>query len=82
MDNGLGAKVVHPQGEKARALEFGGGEGEFPPVDQLRKWVRRKLDVEDVDTTTYLIGRHIEQSGIEPQPHIRPSIREFKSREL
>jgi len=74
-------QVVNPQGEKGRALEFGGGEGVFPPVDELKKWVRRKIAPEDVDSTTYLIGRKIEREGIEPQPHIRPSIREFKRRE-
>lgn len=74
--------VVNPQGEKARALEYGGGAGNWPPVDELKKWVRRKISPEDVDTTTYLVGRKIFEEGVEPQPHIRPSIRQFKNREI
>lgn len=81
MDDGS-VKVVNPQGEKGRALEYGGEPGQFPPHDELRTWVRRKIAPEDVDTTTYLIGRKIEKTGIEPNPHIRPAIREFKSKEL
>jgi hypothetical protein len=74
--------VVNPQGEKGRALEYGGGAGSWPPVDEMRKWVRRKLNPEDVDSTTYLVSRKIFQEGVNPQPHVRPSIREFKNREL
>lgn len=74
--------VVNPQGGKGRALEYGGGVGNWPPVDELRQWVRRKIGPEDVDTTTYLIGRSIFESGVNPAPHIRPAIREFKNREL
>jgi len=76
--------VVNPQGEKGRALEFGGGEGNWPPVDELRRWVDRKINPEqsELDSITYLVGRKIFQEGIEMQPHIRPSIREFKNREL
>lgn len=74
--------VGTPQGQKGRALEYGGGGGEFPPVDELRKWVRRKIGPEDVDSTTYLIGRKIEEEGINMQPHVRPAIREFKRKEL
>ena len=75
-------RVVNPQGGKGRALEYGGRPGQFPPLDELRTWVRRKIDPEDVDTTTYLIGRKIEEEGVEPHPHVRPAIREFKNREL
>lgn len=75
-------QVVNPQGGKGRALEFGGEPGQFPPLDELRTWVRRKIDPEDVDTTTYLIGRSIEKNGVEPNPHVRPAIRGFKNREL
>jgi len=85
MDKGLGVKVVNPQGDKGRALEYGGGAGNWPPVSELRKWVRRKLGVQDeseVDSTAYLVGRKIFQQGVEPQPHIRPAIRSFKNREL
>lgn len=81
MDNG-NVRVVNPQGDKGRALEFGGEPGQFPPLDELRTWVRRKIAPEDLDSTTYLIGRSIEKTGINPQPHVRPAIREFKSKEL
>lgn len=74
--------VIHPQGEKARALEFGGGEGEWPKQSEMRKWVRRKLGAEDVSSATYLVSRKIFNEGIEPQPHIRKSLRQFKNKEL
>lgn len=74
--------IVNPQGDKGRALEYGGGAGQWPPLDELRQWVRRKIGPEDVDTVTYFIGEKIESQGINPQPHIRPAIREFKSREI
>lgn len=81
MDDGS-VRVVNPQGDKGRALEYGGEPGQFPPLDELRTWVRRKIGPEDVDSTTYLIGRSIEEEGIEMSPHVRPAIREFKSKEL
>jgi len=74
--------VGTPQTEKGMALEYGGEPGTFPPVDELRKWVDRKLPVEDVDSVAYLIGREIEENGINPNPHVRPAIREFKRKEL
>jgi hypothetical protein len=77
--------VVNPQGEKGRALEFGGEPGNWPPVSELRKWVRRKglaSGEEEVDSTAYLVGRSIFQSGIEPQPHVRPAVKSFKNREM
>lgn len=76
--------VVNPQGDKGRALEYGGEGRQFPPVDELRKWVDRSLPVDDteVDSVAYLVGRKIEEEGIEPQPHIRPAVKEFKRREL
>jgi len=77
--------VINPQGEKGRALEFGGQPGNWPPVDELRKWVRRKGladGQQEVDSTAYLVGRSIFETGIEPQPHVRPAVREFKNREM
>lgn len=75
--------VGTPQGGKGKALEFGGESGNWPPVDALRQWVRRKIapEPEELDSTTYLIGRKIFEEGINPQPHLRPAIREFKRRE-
>jgi hypothetical protein len=77
--------VINPQGKKGRALEFGGQPGNWPPVDELRKWVRRKGLADgrqEVDSTAYLVGRKIFEEGIDPSPHIRPALREFKNREM
>jgi len=68
------------QKEKAQKLEYGLGSGNWPPTDQLRKWVRRKISLDDLDSATFLIGRKIFQEGVDQQPHIRPAIRHFQKK--
>lgn len=75
--------IVGTNVEYAKALEFGLGEGNFPPVDELRKWVRRKLPVEDdeVDSVAYLVGRSIEESGVNKNASLQRAVRKFKSKQ-
>lgn len=45
-------------------LDKGRGPGKFPPVDNIRQWVRQKLGLED-DGVAYLVGRKIATEGTE-----------------
>ena len=51
----------------APVVEYGRKPGKFPPVDVIKKWVIRKLQVpeEEVDSVAFLVGRHIATHGIE-----------------
>lgn len=46
-------------------LVFGRRPGKFPPVQNIRDWVRIKLrvDEKEVNSVAYLVGRKIAQSG-------------------
>lgn len=48
-------------------LVHGRGPGKFPPVNNIRDWVRNKLGVEDaeVNSIAYLIGKKISEEGTE-----------------
>jgi len=80
--NKIGFKIVNPQWEdKGKALEFGGEPGNWPDITELKKWVDRKINPENLNSVTYLIGESIKEEGIQMQPHVRPAIREFESRQ-
>jgi len=73
--------VVGTNLDYAKGLEFGTDPGTWPPVNELKKWVDRKLNPEDdrIDDITYLVGRKIFQEGIDRNPSLQPAIRKFKT---
>ena len=46
-------------------LDKGRGAGKFPPVQNIRDWVRQKLNVEEkqINSVSFLIGRKISTQG-------------------
>ncbi|MGK7368805.1 MAG: hypothetical protein ACNS64_01220 [Candidatus Halalkalibacterium sp. M3_1C_030] len=74
--------VVGTNVPQAVTLEFN-VEQDFPPVDELKKWVERKIspDPDEVDSVTYLIGRKIDEEGVETQQPLQKAIRKFKTKE-
>lgn len=79
-DDGVGV-IVGTNVDYAKVLEYGGDPSNFPPVNELRKWVSRSLAVEDdeVDKVAYLIGRKIKEEGIEKQAPMRTAKKKFES---
>jgi hypothetical protein len=75
--------VVGTNIDYAKGLEFGTDPGTWPPVDEIRKWVDRKINPQDenLDDVTYLVGRKIFQEGIDRNPSLQPAIRKFKTSE-
>jgi hypothetical protein len=70
-DSGAAIDSLEVQGNKLLGndyiyfLDQGRGPGKFPPVTNIRDWVRRKLGVEDkeVNGISYVIGRKISREG-------------------
>lgn len=54
----------------APVIEYGRKPGKFPPVDVIKKWVIRVLQVpdEEVDSVAFLVGRSIAKHGFAPKP--------------
>jgi hypothetical protein len=52
-----------------------GTKPHWPNINNLKGWVRRKLQVplEDVDSVTYLIARSIATKGTRPHPYLIPA---------
>lgn len=65
----------------APILEYGLGEGEFPNIDELRKWVDRKVNPaeENLDQVTYLVGRKIMMEGVDENHSLQRAVRKFKT---
>jgi len=57
-------------------LEHGRRPGKFPPVTNIRDWVRSKLGIEEnkVNSIAYLIGRKIANDGTEVYKDISKGI--------
>jgi len=55
----------------ASFVEFG-TDPHYPPIEPLKKWVRRKLGVEE--DVAYAVQQKIGQEGTEPQPYMRDAI--------
>ena len=64
-DTETGAALVNDAGH-AESVEYGRDPGSFPPLNELREWVQRKLGKSgaELDRVTYLIGRAIAERGI------------------
>jgi len=67
----------------ARNLEFGLGQGNWPPTDEIKKWVDRKINPSEnnLDDVTFLVQRKIFQQGVERNPSLQRAIRKFKTNE-
>lgn len=49
-------------------LDKGRGPGKFPPVQNIRDWVRSKLGISDekeINSVAFLVGRKISETGTE-----------------
>ncbi len=48
-------------------IDHGRGPGRFPPVDNIRNWVRDKLGVggRELNSVSFLVGRKISEQGTE-----------------
>ena len=63
-------------------IEFGKRPGTWPKVDDLKRWVRRKLKVnkKQLDWVTYNIGKKIYERGTKAQPFLMPAFQREKKR--
>lgn len=63
--------------EYAPYIEFG-TEPHYPPIEPLKKWVRRKLNVEE--DVAYAVQQKIGQEGTEPNPFMDRAIERTRDR--
>ncbi len=74
-------KEIRYNASYAACIEFG-TRPHFPPVDELKPWVRRKLGVslKNVDNVARRIAWKIYHYGTDPQPFLTPPINEYVSK--
>jgi hypothetical protein len=62
-------------------VHFGRLPGDLPPIESIKGWVRRKLQVKDEKEVTkiaWAIGKHIEKYGTEPRPFLMNAVDSVK----
>lgn len=68
----------------ADSVEYGRAPGSMPPVNALKKWVKRKLGIKNeakAKSVAFAIAKSIEKRGINPSPFLRPAIDYAKARQ-
>lgn len=75
--------VVGTNVPQAPVLEYGLNQGTWPPVDEIKKWVDRKINPpeEELDQITYLVGQEIFESGVDANQSLQRAVRKFKADE-
>lgn len=66
----------------AKELEYGLRPDTWPEQSQIRKWVERKLGVQDeeeIRQAAYLISRKIFKEGVDENASMRRSIKEYNN---
>ena len=64
-------KLIITMNRYGEYVEFGRPPGKMPPVDELKKWCKRKLGDESL---AFAVAQHIKKNGTRPHPFIRPMI--------
>lgn len=64
----------------AAAVEYG-SRAHFPPTQEIREWVRKKLRIADqrVNSVTFLVKRAMSHHGTKPHPFFAPAVEKNKS---
>jgi len=62
----------------AAPVEFGRDAGSWPPVDEIRQWVKLNLNTDEPDRVAYLVGRKIFEEGIAPVSYLRDAMRKAR----
>lgn len=92
-DSSKGSTVVAVKADYAAAVLQGREPGSFPPLTPLRKWVSRVIgeqeylswegegwEVNSLDEATYIVGKSIEEEGVEPNDYAGRSIKRLEQK--
>lgn len=67
----------------AEMVEYGRLPGSLPPMEPLKKWVKRKrIAIKEPELTqvTWRIIKNIKKHGIKPRPYLSPAVEMAKNR--